>query len=547
MGSTEYQINIKSANQKVDDYVTKCESDWTVNRLKQHISETHINKPNIEDQRLIYAGNLLKDSQTLKQVFFRDSLCTDLTNSSKTDFTIHLVCTQKIVTNQVNRSSNITSRNTTTRPQGHLSSSVPHAASSAQSAGDASTIRPSPAFGSGPSTSNTRPVGGQQASNQGPATNSNINPTVNDNPFSNLFTNLNSLGSSIPNPSQREGLAHEFMQSEQIRQKMARFEQLANAVAVQLTILIANNSNFNLTPDLSASTTPEQLSQMLNPTAGEPIVQPTAQGISTSPLMATPTVPCQTSDGSVGTGGIDTNRAAAASSGESRVQGLIAAVEERADPLASTNHTTASSMSSRPAAQIVDGANADRANPIGAEPAQPVPQFAFQVHQAAPQPAPPVVEQQAPNHDVIDWIYYSIRAIFIMTALYMHASIFRLLSILGLLVMAYFVSRRVTRRTNANRREVQVRDVRDPNQNQQNLAQQQPAQQAADRDANEPDNRARDGGIRHRGQELRPNANDNNTNSNDNRQGQDEAAARVPFLKLCYLVVTDFIASLVPN
>lgn len=104
MDSSEYELTIKSANQKVDDYVTKCCSNWNVKRLKQHISETHINKPSIEDQRLIYSGNLLKDHEILEEIFSRDPLTnSDLTNSNKKDFTIHLVCwQQKIVNNNGN-------------------------------------------------------------------------------------------------------------------------------------------------------------------------------------------------------------------------------------------------------------------------------------------------------------------------------------------------------------------------------------------------------------------------------------------------------------
>lgn len=319
MEHTEYQVTIKSANQKVDDYVTICRPHWTVLRLKQHISETHVNKPKVGDQRLIYAGTLLKDTLTLKQIFFRDSLCTELTNSSKTDFTLHLVCHTPRSMNE--QSSNISN-----------SSNHPANPRSAPSQPQNDSARPQP---------EEQPHQGQMIQN--------------------------------------------LMQSDQMRQQMAAFQELSQLVAAQLATSLANG------------TLPQLLSD---------------------------------------------------------------------------------------------------ANRIEVQAPAPV------INQPAPQ-AP--VDQGAPaaQHDIIDWVYYSTRALLLIAALYIHASMFRLLFLFGLLAVGFFFNRRLARAQAA------VNNNNANNQANPDAAQDQmPGDRGDDREA---------------------------------------ARGRLPFLKLCYLVITDFLSSLVPE
>lgn len=152
---------------------------------------------------------------------------------------------------------------------------------------------------------------------------------------------------------------------------------------------------------------------------------------------------------------------------------------------------------------------------------------------AAPVPDQPVGQQPDQDvaviqHDVIDWIYYSIRAIVLMAALYIHASMFRLLFLAGLLAIAYFLNMTSTRRPPAP----VVREHAEPRQQPQaqedaNIARQQ--QQPQDANHN---------GI--------PEVDLTGENQQE-RANNPVAPGRVSFFKLCYLVVTDFLASLVPE
>ena len=418
MNASEYQITIKSANQKVDDYVTSCESDWTVQRLKQHISETHINKPRIEEQRLIYAGNILKDLQTLKQIFFRDSLCTELTNSSKTDFTIHLVCSQ-----------NSTPLSATSKINQSL-------ASDNQAARVVDSNQTSNAQGA---TEPPSPAGDPQ-----------IFP---------IHRHRTTAAMTRPHE-----IAENFFQTDHMRQQMASFQQLANLVAAQLV------QNAALSGETVNSPGPDF--DMLN--------------------LAPPVIVRDPDIGRIDAGA-----------------GILGQV-----PLE-----------------------------------QPV------IQQPAAMPANQMGNQEAQEaqHDVIDWVYYSIRAMVLMTALYINASIFRLSFLAGLLALAYYLSRRSARRTAqqlnqqngprprgeaANNVEPQMQPVlQHPEGPIPDLQDQPVAQGGLIR------RRPRDGGTV---DERTPSDNDNV--GEDLAQNERRVQQRgVSFLKLCYLVITDFLASLVPE
>ncbi|KAL0962523.1 hypothetical protein UPYG_G00341180 [Umbra pygmaea] len=59
---------IKAPNQKYDDQTINCFLNWTVEKLKTHISHVYPSKPSSKDQRLVYSGKLLLDHLTLKDV-----------------------------------------------------------------------------------------------------------------------------------------------------------------------------------------------------------------------------------------------------------------------------------------------------------------------------------------------------------------------------------------------------------------------------------------------------------------------------------------------
>ncbi|KAL2080610.1 hypothetical protein ACEWY4_024403 [Coilia grayii] len=59
---------IKAPNQKYDDQTINCFLNWTVEKLKTHLSHVYPSKPSSKDQRLVYSGKLLSDHLQLKDV-----------------------------------------------------------------------------------------------------------------------------------------------------------------------------------------------------------------------------------------------------------------------------------------------------------------------------------------------------------------------------------------------------------------------------------------------------------------------------------------------
>lgn len=546
MDSIEYQVTIKSANQKVDDYVTKCRSSWTVSQLKQHISETHINRPNVEDQRLIYAGNLLKDAQTLKQIFFRDSLCTELTNSSKTDFTIHLVCSQKSNHNVYNTSQPTTSNNTTRSNQARLQqgSSSNQNNHSNSSAGTIDSI------------SNNNVTNNSNNNNYDYTNNrSNQASIINgiqlaQNPASAQTTNLDA--------NQVNDIVANLMDSEQMRQQMNMFQELANNVAAQLINNLASSltqTSLSSFQTQSTSTTTPSLHQTSSQQIPSPDISSMLNNIPQNVRIATPTA--VTVDSSTST----VTAASQMIYAGNRIQThLVDASDHGNNPNRNLNHP-ADNNDTAPRVSEQHGGVRFRLGPVAHQAA----------HQAAPivnQPAGaaagvpaaqvPDPEVHAIQHDVIDWVYYSIRALVLMAALYIHASILRLLFIFGVLAIAYFFNRRSARRN--NRRGDRERPQHAAANVWHRQANNAPGAAAA------PDGPGNAGVGINRGEVDRNRLNDLTINNNNDvaggergdangaraQDGGEETVAavqpvRLSFLKFCYLVITDFLASLVPE
>ncbi|XP_036394902.1 homocysteine-responsive endoplasmic reticulum-resident ubiquitin-like domain member 2 protein [Megalops cyprinoides] len=59
---------IKAPNQKYDDQTINCFLNWTVEKLKAHLSNVYPSKPSSKDQRLVYSGRLLLDHLQLRDV-----------------------------------------------------------------------------------------------------------------------------------------------------------------------------------------------------------------------------------------------------------------------------------------------------------------------------------------------------------------------------------------------------------------------------------------------------------------------------------------------
>lgn len=79
---------VKAPNQQIEDQTIKCELSWTINKLKQHLSEVYPSKPPKNEQKLIYSGQLLSDSLILKDVLRQ--------YEGQETHTVHLVCAPKM-------------------------------------------------------------------------------------------------------------------------------------------------------------------------------------------------------------------------------------------------------------------------------------------------------------------------------------------------------------------------------------------------------------------------------------------------------------------
>ncbi|XP_019220565.1 homocysteine-responsive endoplasmic reticulum-resident ubiquitin-like domain member 2 protein isoform X2 [Oreochromis niloticus] len=74
---------IKAPNQKYEDQTINCFLNWTVEKLKSHISSVYPSKPLSKDQRLVYSGMLLQDHLQLR----------DVLRKQDEYHMMHLVCT----------------------------------------------------------------------------------------------------------------------------------------------------------------------------------------------------------------------------------------------------------------------------------------------------------------------------------------------------------------------------------------------------------------------------------------------------------------------
>ncbi|KAG1688818.1 Homocysteine-responsive endoplasmic reticulum-resident ubiquitin-like domain member 2 protein [Nymphon striatum] len=81
---------IKAPMQSLTDFVIKCSEDWTVLKIKTHLSEVYQGNPGVDTQRLIYSGRLLQDNLSIKDFIrkFDD-------NNTQTHV-LHLVCSTVI-------------------------------------------------------------------------------------------------------------------------------------------------------------------------------------------------------------------------------------------------------------------------------------------------------------------------------------------------------------------------------------------------------------------------------------------------------------------
>ncbi|XP_033226695.1 homocysteine-responsive endoplasmic reticulum-resident ubiquitin-like domain member 2 protein isoform X2 [Belonocnema kinseyi] len=86
METAGVRLIIKAPNQQIEDQIISCELGWTIRKLKDYLAEVYPSKPKTKDQKLIYSGQLLKDSVYLKDVL------RSYEDTEDQPFTVHLVC-----------------------------------------------------------------------------------------------------------------------------------------------------------------------------------------------------------------------------------------------------------------------------------------------------------------------------------------------------------------------------------------------------------------------------------------------------------------------
>ncbi|XP_072548676.1 homocysteine-responsive endoplasmic reticulum-resident ubiquitin-like domain member 2 protein isoform X2 [Salminus brasiliensis] len=94
---------IRAPNQKYEDQTISCFLDWTVEKLKKHISDVYPSKPMSKEQRLVYSGRLLQDHQQLR----------DVLRTQEEYHMVHLVCAPRSPSTPSADSSDLTSPSVT--------------------------------------------------------------------------------------------------------------------------------------------------------------------------------------------------------------------------------------------------------------------------------------------------------------------------------------------------------------------------------------------------------------------------------------------------
>lgn len=87
MDTLPVTLIVKAPNQQFEDQTIKCEPTWSIRKLKGYLSEVYPCNPTLEEQKLIYSGQLLNDAHILKDVLRK--------YEGQDTHTVHLVYTPK--------------------------------------------------------------------------------------------------------------------------------------------------------------------------------------------------------------------------------------------------------------------------------------------------------------------------------------------------------------------------------------------------------------------------------------------------------------------
>ncbi|GFQ65280.1 homocysteine-responsive endoplasmic reticulum-resident ubiquitin-like domain member 2 protein [Trichonephila clavata] len=131
----DIQLVIKAPNQNFADHVVHCNLEWTIGKLKHHLSREYPNRPRTYEQKLIYSGRLLHDHLHLKDILRRDE-------DQSSVHILHLVCQSDCCPSRSQRNSS--SHNRRHRSSGNRNNSNVAAGQSSENSVRRRNVNPAP-------------------------------------------------------------------------------------------------------------------------------------------------------------------------------------------------------------------------------------------------------------------------------------------------------------------------------------------------------------------------------------------------------------------
>jgi len=237
---------IKAPNQKIADQRVEADLDWTIRKLKNHLSTVYPSQPKEHQQKIIYSGKLLQDEMQLKDILRQIE--------NERIHTVHLVCsTPEFLGSSCTMSSNNTQ-----------SEGLRHRHTTAAAPADAHT----PA-----ASSNTTQPSSQERSlpSHGAPTQPSLDTSAAFNPQQTYMSQMAALPTMMPgypySPEQMLWLQQMYTQ------QMAQYMQYYQGIAQQLPVTEPTDQPGANQPHIQlANQVPERNQQMVMNAAGEAVM-----------------------------------------------------------------------------------------------------------------------------------------------------------------------------------------------------------------------------------------------------------------------------------
>ncbi|XP_058061659.1 homocysteine-responsive endoplasmic reticulum-resident ubiquitin-like domain member 1 protein [Anopheles bellator] len=412
---------VKASNQQCEDLTIKCEPSWTIRRLKGHLTEVYPGKPNSDEQKLIYSGQLLGDSVVLKDVLRQ--------YDGQQAHTVHLVFT----------------------PKNHCYSSSSNIASKAPATKMAANQNPSASC-----SSSTANVGATSARG------------VSEDSGSLASQERESAGSSIDNGGLRQRMTRPTLRTlpgtSALMEETAALHSFVQHTYMQylnqyINLINSGQSNVNAYAPSGVPLANASLETSTATIATAPAVVPAlSQPVAPGPFTNFPSVyyPCMMPAGALPSG--SSIPAAMSAAGTQPVVAassfLTPSIPNPAPSSSSLGSPTAattnqqvsltSSTSSSPSGVSPTAPAADEAPTVATTPAQQVPAQDQGVADAPDAAAargqrrfPNIVVEEQENNDWLDVFFSMCRVGILMTVIYVYSSPMRCFTVLMIGVMLY--------------------------------------------------------------------------------------------------------------